>query len=164
MIRDPPQVPAVRLQTQSGAHTDLAAFRGKWLLVDFIYTRCVTYCLILGGEFAQLQHKLAAPIAAGKVQLLSISFDPAHDTPDRLRIYLQDFGSHGPSWVAARPVDAAGLARLKKAFGLTVIRGPLGFVHNAAIHIVDPAGRLVRILDMGHPERVAQTVRQELGQ
>ena len=63
------------LETQSGARIDVADLRGKWLLVDFIYTRCPTYCVALGSEFAQLQDRLAGPLAKGAVELVSISFD-----------------------------------------------------------------------------------------
>lgn len=159
----PPPMPAVMLQTQSGAHINLADLRGKWLLVDFIYTRCMTYCSVLGGEFAQLQTPLATPLAQGTLQLLSISFDPAHDGPPQLAGYLQRFRSRGPGWLAARPVDADGLRQLKQAFGITVIAdGFGGYEHNAAIQVVDPQGRLVEILDLGDPARVAQVVSRDV--
>lgn len=161
----PPQVPAVTLETQSGARINLADLRGKWLLVDFIYTRCMSYCLVLGGEFAQLQNQLAAPLAQGNVQLLSISFDPAHDTPLQLANYLKRSRSHGAGWLATRPVDADGLRQLERVFGVTVIPDGLGgYVHNAAIVIVDPQGRLVEILDIGYPQLVAQTVLRNIKQ
>lgn len=163
-VRERPlEVPAVALETQSGARIDLAALRGQWLLVDFIYTRCRTYCLALGGEFAQLQDRLAGPLAQRKVRLLSISFDPAHDTPAELASYLRRSRSRGPGWIAARPLDANGLSRLERAFGITVIAdGAGGYTHNAAIHLVDPQGRLVEILDSGYPGRAAQTVLSRL--
>lgn len=164
VLRNPPQVPAIALETHSGARINLADFHGRWLLVDFIYTRCMSYCLVLGGEFAQLQDLLAEPLAQDKVRLLSISFDPAHDNPERLTKYLHDFGSRGDGWTAARPLNEQDLARLEKVFGVTVVRSPLGFVHNAAIEIVDPRGRLVKILDMGDPKRVAAVVLEGLGE
>jgi protein SCO1 len=164
-VRDHPRpLPVAPLQTQSGTRIDFADFRGQWLLVDFIYTRCPTVCLALGADFAQLQRLLAEPLATGKVRLLSVSFDPAHDTPARLSDYLQRFGDRGTGWVAARPVTADALAQLKRVFGITVIPDPYGgYTHNAAIHIVDPRGRLVEILDSGDTERVAQDVRRRLG-
>lgn len=161
--RQPVDVPAVALQTQSGARIDLAGLRGRWLLVDFIYTRCPSYCVALGSEFAQLQQRLAAPLARGQVELLSISFDPAHDTPQELGAYLQRARSHGAGWLAARPVEADGLARLERSFGITVIEGAPGeYAHNAAIHVVDPQGRLVEIVDLGQSALAARTVLQGL--
>jgi protein SCO1/2 len=161
----PPQVPAVALQTQSGAHIDLADLRGRWVLVDFVYTRCMTYCLALGGEFAQLQDLLAAPLARGDVVLLSISFDLAHDTPARLAAYQTQFRSRGHGWLATRPTSAEGLQQLLRTFGVTVVPDTLGgYVHNAAIEVVAPDGRLVQIFDMGDAAAVARAVKQDLAQ
>lgn len=160
---NPPLMPAVALQTQSGTHINSANLRGKWLVVDFIYTRCMTYCLALGGEFAQLQDKLVGPLASGRVQLLSISFDPLHDAPQQLAEYLRRLGGRGPGWLAVRPLDANGLHRLKQAFGITVIADELGgYEHNAAIQIVDPEGRFVEIFDLGDPARIAQSILQKM--
>jgi len=161
--RRPVVVPAVPLESQSGAPFTLADLRGRWVLVDFIYTRCPTLCGVLGGEFAQLQRQLAAPIAEGRVQLLSISFDPTHDPPDRLADYITRFGGSTPGWVAARPVTRDGLQRLTAAFGITVIPDGLGgYTHNAAIQVVDPEGRMVDIVDLGQPERVGEEVLRRL--
>ena len=161
--RHPIAVPSVTLETQSGARIDIANQRGKWLLVDFIYTRCPTYCVALGSEFAQLQDRLAGPLAKGAVELVSISFDPAHDTPRALAAYLQRAHSRGAGWVAARPVESGELDALKRAFGITVIPDGLGgYTHNAAIHVVDPQGRLIEIVDPGQSELAARTVLQEL--
>ena len=159
----PTEIPAVALQIQSGARIRFADLRGKWLLVNFIYTRCPTYCLALGGEFAQLQDRLAGPIAQGKVQLLSIGFDPNHDTPQQLTAYLQRSRDRGAGWLASRPVEPDGLEQLERAFGITVIPDAAGgYTHNAAVHLVDPGGRLVEIFDLGDPELVRQAVLQSL--
>lgn len=158
-------LPETVLQGDAGAPLALADFRGRWLLVDFIYTRCQTYCSVLGGDFARLQQLLAAPIAQGKLHLLSISFDPAHDDPERLRAYKQRFGDHGSGWTAARPSSAAGLAAVARVFGLKVVDdGMGGYVHNAAIGVVDPQGRLVELLDAGVPDQVAGTLRARWAQ
>lgn len=155
----PQLMPAVDLETQSGERINLADLRGKWLVVDFIYTRCPTYCLALGGEFAQLQDSLAGPLASGELQLLSISFDPVHDTPSQLAGYLQRSGDRGLGWLAARPLNSDGLNRLKQAFGIVVIADELGgYEHNAAIQIVDPQGRLVEIIDPDDQARVVQVI------
>jgi protein SCO1 len=162
--RHPPTVPAVPLETQSGAQLNLADLRGKWLLVDFVYTRCISWCLAQGGEFAQLQDQLAEPLAQGRLLLLSISFDPVHDTPAELAAYQQRFHGRGTGWLAARPRRAGDLQPLLHTFGVTVVPDTLGgFVHNTAIAVVDPQGRLVQILDMGNPEAAAGIMRRNLG-
>jgi len=162
--RQPADLPAVSLENQSGARFTLVDLRGKWLLVDFIYTRCPTFCAVLGGDFAQLERQLAGPIVQGGVQLLSISFDPTRDPPAQLAAYLGRFRSRDKGWQAARPRTAHGLQQLTAAFGVTVIPDGIGgYTHNAAIHLVDPEGRLVEIFDMGDVDRIRETVLRNLG-
>ena len=152
-VREHPRaLPAVALETADGRIIDLASLRGRWLLVDFIYTRCTTYCAFQGSEFTQLQHRLARPIADGRVTLLSVSFDPEHDGPAQLAAYQRRSGDDGAGWIAARPTNASDLEALLQVFGVTAIPDELGgFVHNAAIAVVDPAGRLVAITDWDEP-------------
>lgn len=161
--RHPERVPDAALETDAGARIALADLRGRWLLVDFIYTRCATYCSALGGDFAQLQRRLAAPLAQRRVELVSISFDPTHDSPARLAAYLAHSGGRGSGWIAARPADAAGLERLMRAFGVVAVPdGAGGYVHNVAVHLVDPRGRLVEILDGGDPQRIEAALSRRL--
>lgn len=143
----PRTIPAVTLQTSTGEYSSFAELRGHWLLVNFIYTRCETYCSAQGSEFAQLQRHLSAPIAAEQVLLLSISFDP-HDGPQQLADYQRRFGNQGQGWIAARAVDEQGREALMRSFGVTVVADEMGgFVHNAAINVVNPSGQLVAIRD-----------------
>jgi protein SCO1 len=161
--RRPIELPAVALESDAGTRFTLADLRGRWLLVDFIYARCPTVCTTLGGDFARLERELAGPIAQDRVRLVSISFDPAHDTPVQLAAYLQRFGARNAAWQAARPLTAKGLQQLTRAFGVTVIPDGLGgYTHNAAIHLVDPDGRLADIFDLGDPDRVSETVLRSL--
>ncbi len=163
-VREHPRaLPPVSLQTADGSRIDFADLRGRWLLVDFVYTRCMTYCSVQGGEFAQLQDRLAKPITQGRVALLSISFDPGHDGPEQLAAYQRRSGDRGTGWLAVRPADAAGLDALLRVFGVTAVPDGLGgYVHNAAIAIVDPRGRLVAITDWGAPSESVRYVRQRL--
>jgi protein SCO1/2 len=162
--RQPADLPAVALENQSGGRFTFADLRGTWLLVDFIYTQCPTFCTALGGDFARLQVQLARPIAQGRLRLLSISFDPAHDPPPQLAAYLARFGGRGAAgWQAARPLTPEGLRQLTAAFGVTVIADQHGgYTHNAAIHLVDPAGRLVDIFDLGDLDHISETILRSL--
>ncbi len=159
----PRAVPPAALQTADGRRIGFDALRGRWLIVDFIYTNCATVCSAQGGVFARLQHELAAPIAAGHVALVSISFDPARDDPAALAAYQRLHGDHGSGWIAARPADSAALGALLRSFGVvTVPDGAGGFVHNAALSVVDPDGRLVAILDWDDVEGAAGYVSQQM--
>jgi protein SCO1/2 len=118
---------------------------------------------VLGGDFAQLERQLAGPIAQGRVQLLSISFDPTQDPPAQLVAYLRRFRGQAMGWQAARPLTVDGLQSLTAAFGVTIIQDRLGgYTHNAAIHLVDPEGRLVDIFDLGDLDQIRGTILRKL--
>lgn len=153
-VREQPRpVPDVALQTADGRTIDLKDLQGRWVLVDFIYTRCVSTCSVQGSEFARLQDRLAAPIARGEVSLLSISFDPAHDGPAQLAGYQRRSGTRGAGWIAARPIDNDGLQDLMRVFGIKAVAdGMGGFIHNPVVAVVDPHGRLVAVLDWDDPD------------
>lgn len=141
-------VPDVPLEDQSGRVFSLAALAGRTVVVNFIYTHCPDVCLALGSAMQQLQRSLPEAGRDGAVTLLSISFDPEHDDVQRLAAYARWFGA-GPAWRMARPRSRADLDALLQAFGVVVIPdGRGGFVHNAALHLVDRRGHLVHITDL----------------
>jgi protein SCO1/2 len=83
-------VPDFKLLNQSGRTLHLSQFKGKALLITFIYTRCplADYCPRMSRNFADIDKSLAAdPSLYASTHLLSISFDPAYDTPAVLRSY-----------------------------------------------------------------------------
>ncbi len=117
-------------------------------IVDFIYTRCPSVCQAAGGLYAQLQEDLATEIAAGRVELLSVGFDLEHDTPAELADYRSRFGG-GRGWRTLAPLSSDDLEALARVYGVIVRPDEAGgFVHNAALHVVDTAGRLVAVFDL----------------
>lgn len=83
-------VPDFTFVNQAGKKVHFEQFRGKPLLLTFIYTRCPLpdYCLLMSNNFGEILNLLKAdPDAAGKAELLSISIDPEFDTPKVLREY-----------------------------------------------------------------------------
>jgi protein SCO1 len=83
-------VPDFKLLNQNGKLIHIAQFRGKVLLVTFIYTRCplADYCPRMSRNFARLNESLASDFDLySQTHLLSISFDPTYDTPAVLRSY-----------------------------------------------------------------------------
>lgn len=120
-------------------------------IVDFVYTRCQTVCLSLGGTFQQLQAQLQADPGAN-VRLLSVSFDP-RDTSADLRAYAARLKADAKHWRFVRGVDPQQIAALLSAFEVVVVPDGRGdFEHNAALLVVDQRGRLVRILDIAEQE------------
>ena len=83
-------VPDFQLLNQSGRTIHLSQFKGKALLITFIYTRCplADFCPRMSRNFAEVDKALAAdPKLYANTHLLSISFDPTYDTPKVLRSY-----------------------------------------------------------------------------
>ncbi len=91
-------VPDFQLTNQDGKKISFHQYRGKVLMLTFIYTRCPfpDYCIRVTNEFARLNRQIDdAANLSGKVHLLSISFDPTHDEPAVLREYgFSSAGKH----------------------------------------------------------------------
>jgi protein SCO1/2 len=145
----PVVVPEVQFEDQQSRVFDLASLHGKVLVVNFIYTRCPTICGYTGMAFSKLQTKIAEKGYDNKVYLLSISLDPHHDTPHYLERYLMRFTRHpDKNWLAVRPTKLQQGQNLLQQLGVVSIPDGMGGIsHNAAIHIVDQKGRLVKIID-----------------
>jgi protein SCO1/2 len=130
----------------------------KVWIVDFVYTRCQTICTALGSVFQQLQEQIRLRGLDDKVGLLSVSFDPAHDTSDALRIYRDRMRMDPAIWRVVSLSSPLDRRQLLDAFGIIVIPAPLGeFEHNAALHLVSGAGRLFRIVDYDDASRALDT-------
>jgi len=128
---------------------DLLAAGDKVWIVDFVYTRCVTLCLALGTVFQQLQAQIVAAGLQDRVGLLSISFDPLRDHGPALADYTKRMGMRPGVWQLVSLRDEADRRRLLDSFGIMVLPAPLGeYEHNAALHLVTPAGQLVQILGL----------------
>ena len=126
----------------------LLATGNKVWLVDFVYTRCQTLCSSLGSIYQQLQAQIEARGLQGQVGLLSISFDPANDTPQALAAYAERMKFNPAIWQIATLTNWQDRRRLLDAFGIMVVPAPLGeFEHNAALHVVSSDGVLRRIMD-----------------
>jgi len=159
-LKDPQPVPRATLEFDDGRRGTLRTLKAPVILVDFLYTRCETFCVALGAVYARLQRELAPEIARGEVELLSISFDPQRDGPQALTDYRERHTADPHGWTLARPISPADLPQWLNAFGVVVIPdGQGGFVHNAAVHIVGPDRRLVAILDMNDVNGVVNWIR-----
>jgi protein SCO1/2 len=83
-------VPDFAFRNQSGRMVRLGQWKGKVVLLTFIYTRCPlpNFCVRMSRNFAEIDKELEKdPRLLGKTHLLSVSFDPAYDTPAVLRSY-----------------------------------------------------------------------------
>ncbi len=94
-------VPPFALTERSGAIVSADDLRGRMWIANFIFTRCPGICPTLSTRMAALQRRLeggtGSPVP--EVSLVSISVDPARDTPEILRAYAQRFGALPGRWL-----------------------------------------------------------------
>jgi protein SCO1/2 len=94
-------VPDFKLVNEAGKTIHLDQFKGRAVLLTFIYTRCplADYCPRMNKNFATIDAALKGdPSAYAKTHLLSISFDPKDDTPDVLKSYGQTYAGVGANF------------------------------------------------------------------
>lgn len=155
----PVSVPNTVLENQQGQLLDIVSLRGKVLVINFIYTRCPTVCGYTGHIFSQLQTTLIKRGYENSVQLLSISLDPQYDSPTKLKAYMQRFSKRDSNWQVTRPNNPLqGQALLHDLGIVSIADGFGGFIHNAATHIVDQRGQLVKIIDEDKPDLVLRAI------
>ncbi|MHB1559102.1 MAG: SCO family protein [Isosphaeraceae bacterium] len=140
-------VPDFTMTDQDGGTRKLSDLRGKIVVLTFIYTRCPMpdFCPLMDRKFNELAEHLAAfPDRAAAVRLISLSFDPDHDTPDVLRKHAAMRGAQPPLWtyaVATRPE----LAKIAPRLGLFFAPDGQEIAHNLCTAVIGPDGRLARL-------------------
>src|ERR1041384_1457359 len=90
MAKEGDEIPNFTLRNQDNREIHIQNYRGRTLLLTFIYTRCPVpdYCTLMSNNFAQIDRALSQDSGLyEKTHLLSISIDPEYDTPKVLRSY-----------------------------------------------------------------------------
>jgi protein SCO1 len=145
-------VPDFKLRNQDGRAIHLDQFRGKTLLLTFIYTRCPlpNFCPLVTHNFAVIDRQLAAdPALYAKTHLLCVSFDPDNDTPARLRAYgAQYIGSDAKSafvhWDFAVPSKPE-LLEMAKYFDVGITHGADDSItHTLSTTLIGPHGKVAQ--------------------
>jgi len=87
------EIPDFALTNQDGKRFTLKDYRGKALAITFIYSKCplANYCILMSKNFSDLANQIKDSDLKDKIRLLSISFDPATDTPEKLKQYGQGY-------------------------------------------------------------------------
>ncbi|RRA49880.1 redoxin [Acidipila sp. EB88] len=145
-------VPDFAFLDQDAKTVHLSDFHGKLLLVTFVYTHCPLsdYCPRMSRNFAEIDKSLAAtgPLYAA-THLLTVSFDPARDTPAALRSYggaytgnyVNETFAH---WTFAAPPEAE-LARVLDFFDVGSVPAPGGtLTHTLSTVEIGPDGRILK--------------------
>lgn len=134
--------------TESRRSIRLSDFKGQALGFTFIYTRCPypTFCPRQTRQFAEAMEQLAKalPGPGKRWHLLSISFDPAYDTPAVLYRYAQQHG-YDPEWWNLCTGELIEIDAITEQFGMIFARDGAGFSHNVRTVVVTPDGHVQKI-------------------
>ncbi len=150
------EVPNYRLVNQDGNSIKLHDYRGKVLLLTFIYTRCQdpNQCTLMSSNFAAIDQQLQKqPDLFEKTHLLSVSFDPAYDTPKVLRSYGASYtGKYSDEtfkhweFASGSEDEVKGIA---KYFGLRYFKdtpsGEEQVIHSLRTALIGPDGKIVKV-------------------
>ena len=145
-------VPEDPLVDQSGVERRFSTWRGQALAVTFVYTRCpvADFCPLMDRRFGDLQKAIQGDAALrGGVHLVSVSFDPRHDTPEAIKAHAKARGADPRVW-SYLTGEAAAIDHVTSRFGVSVIEEhdtPESITHNLRTAVIDPKGRLVKTYD-----------------
>jgi len=145
-------VPDFTLVNQSGKRISLADYRGKALVITFIYTRCPLpdYCPLMSSNFAEIDRALRRePALYNKTHLLSVSFDTKHDTPTVLRSYGSAYTERYTDekfdlWEFATGSEEE-IKAITKFFGLQYSESADQINHSLVTAVITPGGEVYRI-------------------
>ncbi|MDT7778466.1 MAG: hypothetical protein QOC99_978 [Acidobacteriota bacterium] len=142
------QVPDVKLVNQDGHAISTRQFRGRALVVTFIYTRCPSpnQCPLMSANFAELNGAFESdPEMRKRAHLLSVTLDPEFDRPEVLRSYGAAYsGGKFDNWDFATG-DPGEVRRLAEFFGLMYKAESGQVIHSLRTAIVTPDGKLYKI-------------------
>jgi len=129
------QVPDFALVERSGQSVTRSDLLDKVWIASVIFTRCVEECPLVSSQMARLQDTF---IAEPDVRLVSITVDPAYDTPEVLTRYAQSFAAHPQRWLFLTGDKATIYRLVREGFRLGLM-DPQGSVQSSA---APAAGRL----------------------
>jgi protein SCO1/2 len=136
------------LTTQDGKPFRLSSLRGKVVLVSFVFTTCNGTCPATTHRMVLASEALAKAGLSDKVHLLSITLDPARDTPAVLRDYMRLYDIDAKRWTfltgSQKQID-----KVLSDWGMWVRPAANGQLdHPSRVFLLDRQGRLREIYDL----------------
>ena len=165
------EVPNYKLRNQNDRDIQIHNYRGKALLLTFIYTRCPVpeYCTLMSTNFVQVDRELGQdPELYGKTHLLSISIDPAYDTPQVLRSYGSAHTERYQNETFAHWEFATGtkeqVKEIAEYFGLRYFPEKGEIIHGLRTVIVGPDGKVAKVYSGNEwkPEDVVAEIKKTI--
>ncbi len=157
-------LPDCALIDSRGQTLHMSDFKGRALAFTFIFTRCPLpdYCPRMNRNLGAVQGALAKDEGANW-HLLSLSFDPDYDTPERLAKYAEPYQPDPAHWTFATG-RAEAVRKLGAAFGLAFSSTGVPLDHNLRTVVVDAAGRVQKVFigNEWSPEELTAEMRRAM--
>ena len=151
------------LTNQDNQSITLASLRGNICIADVIFTRCAGQCLTMSSSMKQIQSELPDSLP---VKLISLTTDPAFDSPAVLKKYGARYGAQGGRWIfltGDKPelhratFDGLKLAAVEKSPADQTDANDL-FIHSTKLVLIDKEGHIRGYYDGSAQESIAEAV------
>jgi protein SCO1/2 len=141
----------------------LADYRGKPLVVSFVYTACSQACPVATQFLARTVKEVRAALGPDKFNVVSIGFNQPFDSPEAMGAFARQNGIRDASW-GFLSADAATMEAITRAFGFTWYETPKGFDHISQVTVVDGGGGVYRQVygDTFEPRMLVEPLKQLL--
>ncbi|MCF8177293.1 MAG: SCO family protein [Sulfuritalea sp.] len=123
--------------------TPLSNFRGKPLLVNFVYTACFQVCPTTTKNLQDAVEGTVSVLGADRFNIVSIGFNQPFDSPQAMKTFATQYGIRLPNWQFLSPA-AAIVEELTQNFGFSYVATSAGFDHMNQVTIVDAQGKIIR--------------------
>jgi protein SCO1/2 len=142
-------IPDFELLDQANRRVALSSLKGKVVAVTFIYTRCPLpdFCPLMDKHFATIQKTIASTPSLADVRLVTVTLDPAFDTPKILRAHATRVSADLARWTFLTG-DPKVVNQFETQLGVYVEENSTGssnIIHNLRTAVIDSQGRLVKI-------------------
>lgn len=151
------------LRNRDGQPVRLSSYRGKPLLVSFIYTGCFHICPMSTRALHKAVRSMHARFGDRQFDVVTIGFNQPEDSPEALRNYAMQQRITDANWDFLSP-DAADVPALSHEFGFTYVETPAGFDHTLQVTVLDANGSIYQQLygDSFTADKLGEPLRQLL--
>jgi protein SCO1/2 len=151
--------PALALHNYLGQPVNIDQYRGRAVLVTFLYTNCPDICPLITSNLRVAQNLMGRAVAA-KAQIIAVSVDPRGDTPQAVAAFLARHGMTGRMQYLIG--SARELARVWKAWGVGSerdVQQPQFVNHSGLVYGITASGKRLTVYSASfRPEQIAHDV------
>ncbi|HNN46471.1 MAG TPA: SCO family protein [Azospira sp.] len=131
------------LLDRDGKPVELSRYKGKPLLVNFVYTACFQVCPTTTRNLQKAVSETVNVMGADRFNIITIGFNQPFDSPQAMKDFAKRYGLDLPNWEFLSPAQAI-VNDVTQGFGFSFVATAAGFDHLNQITLVDAEGIIVR--------------------